>query len=128
MLFVKKPRDISGGRLARVAGVRLEREAEHRDLLVCEGVEHRLEKPRDDALLLVVVHLDDARPVFRRGMKPERLAEIDEVQYVLLEAAAAETGTRLEELGADSPVRAHHAGDLVDICASRLAKPRKRIH
>ena len=121
MLFVEKPRDIPGGRLARIAGIRLEREAEHRDLLVRKRVEHRLEEPRNDALLLVVVHLDDARPVFRRGVEPESLAEIDEVQDVLLEAAAAETGARLEELWADSPVGAHNASNLVDVGACRLA-------
>ena len=118
----EKARHRAGRGLAGVAGVGLEREAEERDLPVGEGVEHLAEEAGDDALLLVLVHPDDARPVLRGGVEAEALAEVDEVEDVLLEAAAAEAGPGLEELRADAPVRADDASDLVHVRPRRLAE------
>ena len=122
MLVGQKSCDRPGRRFARVAGVGLERKPEKRDLPVGERVEHRLEQARDDPFLLVVVHPDHLRPVLRRRVEPERLAEIHKIQHILLEAAPAKAGARLEELGADAVIRPDHARHLVHIGAGRLAK------
>ena len=122
MLIRQESRDRSRGRLAGVAGVGLEGEAEKRNLLVGEGIEHLLEEARNYALLLIFVHLDDAHPVFGGSMKAEGLAKIDEVQDVLLEAAAAEAGPGLQELGADALVSADDPGDFVHVGASGFAE------
>jgi hypothetical protein len=50
--------DLDGGRLARVPGVLLEREAKHGDPLAVDSVEHRLDNPLRKPVLLPVVHHD----------------------------------------------------------------------
>mmetsp|Transcript_142105 Transcript_142105/g.441898 ORF Transcript_142105/g.441898 Transcript_142105/m.441898 type:complete len:385 (-) Transcript_142105:296-1450(-) len=115
--------DREGGRLADVARVLLEGEAEDGNLLLHDGVEERLDDARREARLLVVVHVDDLLPVAGHLFQAELLAYVDEVQDVLLEAGAAEADGRVEELRADARVRANGPGDLPDVGARALAEP-----
>ena len=128
VLLGEEPHDRPGRGLARVAGVGLEGEAEDGDFPVGEGVEHGAKQARDDALLLVVVHPDDAVPILRRRVQAEGFAEIDQVQDVLLETAAAEAGPRLEELRPDAHVGADDARHLVNVRAGRLAEARDGVY
>mmetsp|Transcript_24391 Transcript_24391/g.75200 ORF Transcript_24391/g.75200 Transcript_24391/m.75200 type:complete len:203 (-) Transcript_24391:960-1568(-) len=74
LLLDQVARDERGGRLARVAGVLLEREAEDGNLLAGDGVEHGLDDVEREARLLVVVHLADPVPVLRALAEAVRLA------------------------------------------------------
>ena len=69
----------------------------------------------------MVVEVDHLAPVVGRGLQPVALAEIDQVEDVLLEARAAEPHARLEEFGADARVHADRARDLGDVGLGRLA-------
>lgn len=115
------------GRLAHVARVLLEGEAEDADLLVGDRVEHAADHGRGEARLLVLVHGHDAAPVLGDLGQVEALGEVHEVQNVLLEARAAEADRAVEELGADAVVGAHGARDLVHVGARGLADGRDGV-
>ena len=57
----------------------------------------------------------------------QALAEVDEIENILLEARAAKADAGLEELGADARVLADGEGDLVDVGAGRLADGREGV-
>lgn len=57
----------------------------------------------------------------------ETLAQIYQVQNILLEAASAEANTGLEELGPNPGVQTTREADFINICASRLANRRQRV-
>ena len=75
-------------RLAGVARVLLEREAKHADFLGGDGVEHAGHHDFGKAALLVLVHQDHLVPVVRALLQAQRLANVHQVQNVLLEARA----------------------------------------
>mmetsp|Transcript_32544 Transcript_32544/g.81957 ORF Transcript_32544/g.81957 Transcript_32544/m.81957 type:complete len:232 (+) Transcript_32544:903-1598(+) len=85
---------VDGGGLARVPRVLLEREPQHRDLLPADGVEHGAHHALNEATLLVVVHAHHAVPVVRHLLEPVALADIRQVQNVLLEARPAKPHRR----------------------------------
>lgn len=57
----------------------------------------------------------------------QALAEVDEVEDVLLEARPAKPDARLEELGPDAGVVADGVSDLVNVGAGRLADSGERV-
>ena len=118
---------VDGGRLARIAGVLLEGEAEHGEALAVERVEEALDDAVGEALLLIVVDAQHLQPVVGALGELERLAHIDQVVDVLLEAAAAEAHARLQELGANARVGAYGLRHLLDVGAARLANGRYRV-
>lgn len=69
-----------------------------------DGVEHVLDDARGEAALLVVVHQHDLVPVVRDLPEPEGLADVHQVQDVLLEAAATEPHASLQELVANTRI------------------------
>lgn len=83
---------------AGVARVCLEGETEDGNLLVIDCVEHGIDDERAKTHLLVVIHLENLRPIVGDFIHLMLLAQINEVQNVLLEAAPAKTGATLEEL------------------------------
>ena len=73
-----------------VAGVLLECETHHADLLPRDGVEERVDDLLGEALLLVVVHANHVPPVRGYLVQVQLLADVHQVEDVLLEAGAAE--------------------------------------
>mmetsp|Transcript_14010 Transcript_14010/g.59977 ORF Transcript_14010/g.59977 Transcript_14010/m.59977 type:complete len:268 (+) Transcript_14010:21-824(+) len=121
-VFDEPPPDVNRRRLARITGVLLEREPEHGDLLVPDRVEHRGDDSFDEPRLLVVVHAHHAVPVVRDFLQTVALADVRQVQNVLLEARPAEPDGGVEKLGADSGVRAERVRYLGDVRGRRLAQ------
>lgn len=76
---------------------------------------------------MVLVELDDLTPVRGDFGEMETLAEVDEIEDVLLEAGAAESDGCLEELGAYARVVADGVGDFVDVGAGGLADGREGV-
>merc|ERR1719188_1712796 len=107
--------DSQGRRLAHVARVLLEGEAEDCDFLPGDSVEQGVYDPARERLLLVLVHVDDLLPVLGHFVQAELLANIHEIQDVLLEAGAAKTDGSVEELLSDARVGADSSGHLPDI-------------
>ena len=73
-----------------VAGVLLEGETQQADLLSRNGVEERVDDLLGEALLLVVVHADHVPPVRGHLVQVQLLADVHQVEDILLEAGAAE--------------------------------------
>ncbi len=71
--------------------------------------------------------MDDLAPIVGDLGQAEGLAEINQVEDVLLETGTAETNRCLEELGADARVRADGAGDLIDIRAGGFTEGGDRV-
>ena len=113
--------------LADVAGVLLEGISEDGHLLAGGGVEHLGHHLLREALLLVVVHEDDLVPVGGALVEAVGLAEVDEVEDVLLEAGAAEADGGLEEAAADAVVLADGTADLGHVGAGGLAEGRDGV-
>ena len=113
---------VDGRGLAGVAGVLLEREAQHRDLLVTDGVEHGGHHATHEAALLVVVHANHAVPVIRNLLQAVALADVREVQDIFLEAGPAEAHGGVQELGTDAAVRADGVRHLRDVGARGFAQ------
>jgi hypothetical protein len=57
----------------------------------------------------------------------ERLAQVDKVEDVLLEARSSEADRGLEKLGTQSGVPADGVGDLIDIGTGSFANGRERV-
>lgn len=77
--------------LPSVPRVLLESEPENGDVLAANGVEQRLDDLGGEARLLVLVDVDDLLPVGRNLGQVEALADVHQVQDVLLETAPAKT-------------------------------------
>ena len=119
--------DIDGGGLAGVTGVLLEGKSEDCELLAGDGVEHGRDHALDEAVLLVVVHDDYLVPVLRDLIEALGLADVHEVEDVLLEAGAAEAHRGVEELGSDAGVGADGVGDLAHVGSGLLAQGRDGV-
>lgn len=114
--------DGDGGCLTGVVGVLLEGETKDADMLAVDGVEEVADDAAAESCLLPVVDLDHALPVGGDLGEAEVLAEVGEVQDVLLEAGTAVADGGLEELRSDAGVLADGAGDLVDVGTGGLAE------
>ncbi|KAH9402222.1 hypothetical protein TYRP_016277 [Tyrophagus putrescentiae] len=151
--------DELGRRLASVAGVRLEGEAEDGDALVGDGAEEALGDAQGEAPLLVVVQQDDLLKKRKKKKKNSKenisttvpqyphtsanstylvpvvghlgqlqvLAEVDQIEDVLLEAAAAEADARLQKPPPDATVRADGVRHLVHVGPGGLADRRDGV-
>ena len=78
--------DVSGGRLASVTSVFLESEAHDCNLLASHGGKHAVHHAVGEAVFLPVVHEHHLIPVRGNFGKAESLAEVHEVEDILLEA------------------------------------------
>src|SRR4051812_45993312 len=105
-------------RLAHVVRVRLEREAEQRDVLADERAEVLLELA-DDAALLELVDLDDG--VEQLEVVAGVAGELLEGRDVLRKAASAEPHAGLQELRPDAVVEPDAPRDLGHVRAGDLA-------
>jgi hypothetical protein len=119
---------VNGRGLPGVTGVLLEGKPEDGDLLVGHGVEHGRHHAVHEPALLVVVDLDHLLPVVGNLGQAVALADVHQVQDVLLEAGATEPNTGVQELGANPGVLAHGIGHLRHIGAGGLAEGGDGIH
>lgn len=95
----ERPADINSWALASVPSVGLECKAEDGDLLVVDRVEHCIDNEGSKAHLLKVIHFQDLRPIVGNLIHLVLLAQVNEVQNVLLKAAPTKPRTSLEKLG-----------------------------
>ena len=86
-------------RVPGVAGVLLEGKTHNADLLAGDRVEECVDDLLGESLLLVVVDVDHVFPVGGDLVQVQLLANVDQVEDVLLKAGAAEPdrGLRFEE-------------------------------
>lgn len=112
---------LKSGSLTGIGGVLLEGKAEDSNLLANKGVVEALDDTVGETVTSVLVHLDDLAPVLGDLRKTHGLGEVDEVENILLEAAATETDTGHQELVANTGVHTDGLGDLIDISTGLLA-------
>mmetsp|Transcript_16043 Transcript_16043/g.38286 ORF Transcript_16043/g.38286 Transcript_16043/m.38286 type:complete len:288 (-) Transcript_16043:843-1706(-) len=110
------------GCLARVAGVLLEGESEYGDLLAVDRVEHGVDHFSGEVVLLDFVHVDHLLPVRSHLRQAERLAQVHQVENVLLEARASEADGCVEELGTDAAVQTDGVRNFLDVGTGLLAQ------
>ncbi|MCY1238973.1 hypothetical protein D9M68_664340 [compost metagenome] len=106
--------------VAHVVGVRLEGEAEDRDLVpahVAAGSRNHLA-----AHCPLAVVVDRNRGLDEPDGRVMVLRGLDQCQRVLREARAAIAGARMQELRADAAIEADAAGDVLDIGADLFAE------
>jgi len=113
---------IAGSRLAGVPSVLLEREPEDGDPLTGDGVEHRGHDLASKSRLLIVIHQHHLMPVVGHLLQSKGLADVHQVQDVLLKAGAAVSHRRLQELVSNTGIRTDSTRDLVDISIRLLAE------
>lgn len=118
---------LEGGGLASIRGVLLEGKAKDGDLLANKGVVEALDDTVAEAVTSVLVHLDDLAPVLGDLGETHSLGKVDQVENILLEAAATETDTGHQELVTDTGVDTDGAGNLIDISTSLLAHGRDGV-
>ena len=127
-LFVEKvAADVNRGGFASVVGVFFEGEAEEGDLLARDGVKEGGDYPFNEALALVVVHLDDLLPVFRDFGEAVVLAEVDKIEDVFLEAGSTESNGGFQEFWSNAGVCSDSAGHFIDIRFGGLAECRDGV-
>ena len=114
--------DVDRGGFAGVVGVLLEGEAEDRDTFAGDRVEESADDLFHKAGFLPVVHSDDRAPVGSRLGQVEGFAEVDEVEYVLLETRTAEADRGFEEFRTDPGVAADGSGDLIYVRTGGFAE------
>ncbi len=85
-----------------VTGVLLEGEPEDGESLAGDGVEHGAHDVVCEAVLLVVVHQHHLVPVLAHLLQAEGVADVHQVQDILLEARTAVAHRGLQELVACS--------------------------
>jgi hypothetical protein len=111
---------LKSGSLTGIGGVLLEGKSEDGDLLANQGVVEALDDTVGEAVTGVLVHLDDLAPVLSDLGETHGLGKVDEVENILLEAAAPETDTSHQELVTNTGVNTDGLGDLIDISTSLL--------
>lgn len=112
---------LQGGSLTGVGGVLLEGVAKNGNLLANEGVVEALDDTVGESVTSVLVHLDDLSPVLADLRETHGISQVDQVEDILLEAAATETDTSHQELVSDTGIDTDSASDLIDISAGLLA-------
>mmetsp|Transcript_57290 Transcript_57290/g.79498 ORF Transcript_57290/g.79498 Transcript_57290/m.79498 type:complete len:234 (+) Transcript_57290:425-1126(+) len=115
-------------RFACISSVLLEGEAKHGDALACDGVEHGLEDLAREAQLLPVIDVHHFLPVLRHLRQAVALAQVHQVQDVLLEAATAKPNRGAQEVGTNTHVRPNSAGNFVNIGTRGFAQSRDGVN
>merc|ERR1719203_443754 len=114
--------------LSHIASVLLESEAEDSYLLVCNSVEEAGDYLVSKVFLLVLVHIDDLLPVLCAFVQAFALADVHQVQDVLLEARTTEAHGSPKELRTNPRICADSPRDLSHISARLLAQLRNGVH
>lgn len=121
--FIEKvSADVGRGGFTGVSSVLLESKAKDGNLLAGDGVEHALDNLVGESPLLVLIHQHDLVPIVGNLGEAERLANVHEVENILLEARSSVSHRCLEELGSDTRIRANGTGDFIDISIGGLAE------
>mmetsp|Transcript_54691 Transcript_54691/g.132810 ORF Transcript_54691/g.132810 Transcript_54691/m.132810 type:complete len:249 (-) Transcript_54691:435-1181(-) len=127
-LLEEVPDDEHGRSLTDVAGVLLEGITQDGDLLTGNGVEHGRHDLHRKTLLLEVVHGNDLTPVLGTFVKTVRLAQVDQVQDVLLETRTSKPDGGHQEPFADTVVHTDGTADFRDVCTGRLTQRRDGVN
>lgn len=86
-----------------------------------DGLEERVYHLLREPAFLVLVHLDHLTPVSSNLGEMQTLAQVHQVQDVLLEARATEADRGLQEFGANPRVLSNRIGDFIDVGTGRFA-------
>ena len=121
-LFQKIAADANRRRLAGVVGVGLEGKTKNRQALPRHGAEQLLHHQPGNSMLLPGVQRHHALPVIRDLRQAEMPTEIHQIEDVLLETAATETGPGVEEFRANATVGADGPSHLAHICPTGFAE------
>ena len=113
--------DGDGRTFAGVVGVGLEGEPKNGDRFVAQSAEQLPHDHASQALLRPVVHLHNRTPVVGHRRQPVMVGQVDQIEQILAEAAAAETRPRLEKMMAEPRIAADRLTHLVDIGTGLLA-------
>mmetsp|Transcript_46965 Transcript_46965/g.69528 ORF Transcript_46965/g.69528 Transcript_46965/m.69528 type:complete len:279 (-) Transcript_46965:295-1131(-) len=119
--------DVSGRCFTHITGVFLECKSEDENFLVGDGVEHAGDHVASKARLLVVVHLDNSRPVISNFSQSKAAADVHKVENILLEARPTKSHGGAKELRADTGVGTDRTRYLFNISPSLFAKCRNGI-
>lgn len=92
-----------------------------------DGVEERVDNGLGESALLVLVHFYDLSPVCGDLGQVQALAQVNQVEDILLEARTTETDRRPQELGSNSRVESNSVRHFVDVGTRRLADSRERV-
>ena len=95
--------------------------------LASDRVEKRINDGPAETPLLVLVHLDHLPPVRSHLGEMKALAEVHEVEDVLLEARSTEPNRRAKEFRTDAGVESNSVGDFIDVCTSGFADGREGV-
>merc|ERR1740120_687005 len=115
-------------RLAHVPRVLLEREAEHSDLLVRDGVEEAGDDLAGKRDLLVLVHVNDHLPILGNLVQALGFADVNQVQDIFLKARATKANGRAQELRPNPRIGSNCPRDLRHIGPGLFAELRNRVH
>jgi hypothetical protein len=85
-----------------------------------KGVDHTLREPP----LLVLVHFDDLSPVQSHLREMQTLAQVHQIQDILLEARSAKAYRRLQEFVSYARVKANGVCNFVNVRARSFANGR----
>mmetsp|Transcript_7560 Transcript_7560/g.28419 ORF Transcript_7560/g.28419 Transcript_7560/m.28419 type:complete len:204 (+) Transcript_7560:341-952(+) len=111
-----------GARLTSVTSVGLEGKSKDGNLFVSDCVKHFVNDFVGKTLTLKVIDLNHSIKVVCNLLESIVLAQVDEIQNILLEARSTESHRRLQELGSNSGVVSNSTGHLRNICSSALAQ------
>mmetsp|Transcript_19343 Transcript_19343/g.37929 ORF Transcript_19343/g.37929 Transcript_19343/m.37929 type:complete len:481 (-) Transcript_19343:69-1511(-) len=126
-LLKEEAAHVSRSGLAGVTGVSLKGEAKDGNLLASHSVKHTLDNGLGKSLLLEFVHLHNPVPVLGNIVETKRLAQVNQVENILLEAAATKANTALEEVLANTVISSNSTGNLINVSAAHLTESRDRV-
>mmetsp|Transcript_6491 Transcript_6491/g.17368 ORF Transcript_6491/g.17368 Transcript_6491/m.17368 type:complete len:316 (-) Transcript_6491:731-1678(-) len=127
MLFDELLADVNRSRLASVSCVLLECETEQRDALSGHGVVHPMNDTANKSALLQVVHFHDPVEILGNICQTHGLAEVHQIENVLLKARSAKANRRFQKLRSNARIHTNGAGHLVNVCARCLADCRYSV-
>merc|ERR1740120_66475 len=115
-------------RLTHVTSVLFERETEHSDFLVRDGVEEAGDDLAGKSDLLVLVHVNDHLPILGNLVQALRFADVNQVQDIFLKARATKANGRAQELRPNPRIGSNCPRDLRHIGPGLFAELRDRVH
>mmetsp|Transcript_38863 Transcript_38863/g.62945 ORF Transcript_38863/g.62945 Transcript_38863/m.62945 type:complete len:231 (-) Transcript_38863:544-1236(-) len=108
--------------LSCVTSILLESKAKEGKTLASNCIIQSLYYPVGKPLFLVVVHLNNLIPIFSNLSKSQGLADVNQVENILLEARASKSYRSLKELGTNTRVRANSMSNFINICSCLFAE------
>lgn len=100
---------------------------EKQPYLSSDGVEQSVHDPLGEPVLLVLVHVDNLPPVRSYLREMKTLAEIHEIEDILLETRSTEPDTGSQEFGANARIEADGMGDFINVGTGGFTDGRQRV-